>query len=255
MHPFKRRLIAGTIALLTALTGLGLAATPAQAALTYFYVVGAENHVDTQAAVLLTITQPTVTAGDFHSLGEIAMLSANGQQVVEAGVMVNPGLYGDNNPHFFSHRYTNGVAGGYSDATWVDYAPNTTVNRGTSVAGDIGTLKQLTIAYGGTPNNWWVYYNLQPVGYFPAGDWTSPTFTQSGQVKAWGEVAANVANPTTQMGNGLCSSDTSAAKFSTLSYGDGTTANLTMSATNTAKYTYTAVTTRTFRFGGDGSCP
>lgn len=249
-----KRIIATLCSALVFIGAVLFGASPAHAALAYFYVTGAQNHVDTQATVLLPITTPTITSGDFHSLAEMSMMSADGQQVVEVGTMVNPGLYGDNNPHLFVTRWTNGSFGGYSDTTWVDWSANA-VDRGSSLATDNGTLKQVHLIYGGSPVGWWAYYNNVPVGEFPASDWTSPTFTQSGQVKVWGEVAANVTNPTTQMGNGLCSASTSAAKISTLSYGDGSMASLTMSATNTAKYDYTSVTSRTFRFGGDGSCP
>lgn len=248
-----KKLLSWFAACLLAMGGLLAIGSPAQAALTYLYVVGAETKTMPGAAVLVTVAKPTVTAGDFHSLAEMAVFSADGQQAVEVGWSVDATTFGDNNPHFFATRWTNGVFGGYNDATWSDWAANMTVNRGTSLVGDVGQLKTFQISYGS--GAWWVYYDNVAVGSFPASDWTSPTFTTGSVWKVWGEVAANVASPTTQMGNGLCAANTTAAKFSSMTYSDGSNANLVVAATNTAKYDYVQTTQRTFRYGGDGSCP
>jgi hypothetical protein len=253
MNKIKKILVSAGSALALIASTLVVGGTPAQAALTYLYAQGAETKTETGAAVLITVASPTVTAGDFHSLAQMAVFSSDLQQVVEVGWSVDPATFSDNNPHLFATRWTNGAFGGYSDTSWVDYAPNA-VNKGASLALDVGSLKAFQISFDGS-NNIWVYYNGVAVGHFPASDWTSPTFTTGSKWKFWGEVAANVASPTTLMGTGTCSAAAGAAKFSSVTYADSSTGNLSLSATDTSKYTTTAISAKSFYFGGDGSCP
>lgn len=284
MKTTLRTLAAAAVSLLMVL-GLG---SPAHAALTYFYATGqwgwSSGAVPTSGSANIGIWKPTLTAGDFHSLAELAVTSADGQQVVEVGWTVDPALNPNSEPHLFVYWWKNGNPCGYNGAAapagcgsvaspWVDYAA-TSLDVGDelteSTSGvSVSTLK-VGIVYsttdcGSAPNGWWVtaYYSgaaAQYIGCYKDTNWsgTSPAFTDVHQVKAFGEVAANVAGPTTQMGSGVCPAatpvDLTTAKIGSVQTNLGLL-SLSFSATDTTKYNKVNVSGSTFYYGGDGSCP
>lgn len=265
MNNLKKILISAGSALALIVSTLVVGGSPAQAALTYFYAGGRQTYTTSGAAANFGIGAPAVTSGDFHSLFEIAVQSTDQQQVVEAGWTVDSGVFGDNNPHFFVGKWVNGTWGGYSDANWNDYAPNTTVNRGTDLSSYVGGAeKTISVQYASTgTTGWWVFFDGSAVGWFSNSLWTSPTFTQTGKIQLFGEVAANVAAPCTNMGNGIYPNGltypTAGAplRISNTTYADGTSGvSLTLFRSN-ASYYETAfqpsTSVRSMAIGGTGN--
>lgn len=250
-------------------TGALVAATaaPAQAALAYFYAGGQQTVTDSLVFANVNIAKPTIAAGDFHSLAEIAVTKVNGsgnREIVEVGWNVDPALYGDSNAHIFVFWWKNGAGCGYNGTNtcggsgFVPWAGSSPYPAGTTVAA--GTNVRMHIQHSGTA--WWVYTGVPGgtgdwIGYFPDSNW-STAWSSFDKVQLFGEVAANVASPTTQMGNGSCGAAGSpAAFFSSYTLGTGT-ASLTTAGmvTNSAKYSVGMLASnRSFYYGGDGSCP
>jgi Neprosin len=244
MNRVRAAIIAATL-----LAGL-LIATPAHAALTYFYAGFKMTATTNGVAGNATIANPTVTSGDFHSLAEFAVSTTNQQQALEVGWTVDNGTFGDNLTHLFVGRWVNGVFGGYNAGGWVDNGANP-VNAGAALTADVGLSKAFGILHSGT--NWWLYYNNVAIGSYPDSLW-SGTFTTGSLNQAFGEVAANVASPTTKMGNGDCPTATLGARFTSLTNQGGPTFSGTAFATDTTKYNYFSLSTRSLAYGGDGSC-
>jgi hypothetical protein len=212
-----------------ALGAAGLA-SPAYAAPTHHYVAAVEaagtlNPTPagtTGLSGIVTVEQPTVAADDYHSLVEISAckdITASGstqRNCVEVGWEVNPGVYGDANPHLFSGWWKHGVFQGRNNC--VDAAG--TPNAGDSVLGDVGTMKALAINYySSTPagGGWWLGYSNTSGGttwvcHFPQSRWTTaggglPSvtgFTDTDQVQWFGEVAEEAGGGLTEMGDGSC---------------------------------------------------
>lgn len=217
------------------------------------------------------IAKPTVSTanGDGHSLAEMSVESADGNQIVEAGWTVDPILNGDSNPHLFVFRWINGIHQGYNlsggfhacGPTNPSCTTAPTVGVGQSVNGDVGTLKTFGIEY--FSSVWWVSYNSQWLGFYTGSDWSSPTFTVVDWTQVFGEVASThdlAASPSSapcaQMGNGLQSSSTSSARIGSLTYIGGTAApSLTAFSGPYANYTAALISpsVRSLRYGGDNT--
>ena len=60
-----------------------------------------------------------MATGDFHSLAELAVLSSDGQQIVEVGWTVDRGLNGDDDPHLFVFHWVDGVGTCYNGCGFV----------------------------------------------------------------------------------------------------------------------------------------
>ncbi|MCW2768498.1 MAG: hypothetical protein JWO11_4457 [Nocardioides sp.] len=247
----KARIQAALIALVVATACVVGIASPAQAALTYFYSGFKMTAVTNGVAGNLTVANPIPAAGDFHSLAEFAVSTTNQQQVIEVGWTVDPTTFGDNNTHLFVGRWLNGVFGGYNSGGWVDYAANP-VNAGANITGAVGGPSiPFGILHSGT--SWWLYYNSVAIGSYPDSVWGG-TFTAGGLNQAFGEVAANVAAPCTDMGNGAFASATTGATFGSVSNQGGPTFSGTPFASNAAYYNNYLASTRTLRYGGPGAC-
>jgi uncharacterized protein (TIGR03382 family) len=196
--------------------------------------------------------QPTVTAADAHSLAEMAVESADGMQIVEVGWTVDPGLNGDALPHLFVFHWVDGVAGCYNGCGWQQ------VSR-TRYPGMIVALtsEPQQAIYQFFNSAWWVWYQSEWIGFFPASLWGGD-FASAGLIQWFGEVAG-VAEPGSQMGDGLLPSQTGAAFMTNLQVedasGDSQTASLSPSGlTDPAAYGLT-VTDAGFLFGGPGYNP
>jgi hypothetical protein len=261
----KARIQAALVALVLATTGIvGGFAAPANAALTYFYAGGRQTYTTTGAGANFGIGIPAITSGDFHSLFEISVSTTDQNQAVEAGWTVDPGTYGDSHPHLLVSKWVNGAFGGYNDASWNDWAAND-LDRGADLSAYVGGAeKSITIQYQGTgTTGWWVFFDGSPVGWFSSGLWTSPTFAQSGKVQLFGEVAANVAAPCTNMGNSIYPNGLTypaagaPLRISNTTYADGTTnVNLTLFRTNSAYYETAfqpSTSVRSMAIGGTGN--
>jgi hypothetical protein len=178
--------------------------------------------------------------------------SANGEQIVEVGWTVAPGLFGDSSPHLFVYHWVNGQRTCYDGCGWVQVSP--TYYPGQPVAPGI-TVQYSTFFYQG---NWWISYNGVAMGYFPGSIWGGG-FTRAGLFQWFGEVDAAHTNTCTDMGSGI---------FGTAPSGAATMNGLTLifnGSTRPAKidgkfetrpkyYDAGHVTHTSFDYGGPGGC-
>src|SRR4051812_37172663 len=72
--------------------GANVTRRAAGAPVSYLYVSGYQYAAATGASVTLQQVKPAVSAGDYHSLAELAVESADGRQIVEVGWNADPGL-------------------------------------------------------------------------------------------------------------------------------------------------------------------
>lgn len=228
----------------------------------YWYNVGSQGFSGTLpegAFANLTIAKPTLDAGDYHSLAEIATIKTIGgqRQIVEVGWNVDPVVNGDSNPHLFVYHWVNGAPSCYNGCGFVDYAPNP-INAGATLS--LATSKKFGIQY--FSGNWWIAYDTDWVGYFPGSLWTSAGvsgYTNADNVQLFGEVASS-SNVSTcsDMGNALHGTDPAAALIAstTLINYPTTSVNLTVFESTPvgpyAGYTENALSARSFRYGGPG---
>ena len=178
-----------------------------------FYYVGASQAgiTATGAVVSITQAQPVVGASDSHSLTELAVESADGQQIVEVGWIVAQAVNGDSAPHLFVFHWVNGVASCYNACGFVSTPGTFTVGQTLPV----GVVGKFTIHH--STKGWITLYNGSQFGYFPNSLWGG-TFTNPSLVQIFGEVASSpTAPPTSQMGNGILGSSTSLALIKSFS--------------------------------------
>jgi neprosin-like protein len=225
-----------------------MAGTRSISALTFLYGGTYQFAVADGTSAVMTVARPTLATGDFHSLGEAAVSSADSQQVVEVGWTVDRGLFGDANPHLFVFHWVNGVATCYNGCGFV--AASTIVTAG------------MTLPVGGTPQfsiqhfqgNWWVGYGGTWFGFFPDALW-SGGYTKAGLIQWFGEVAANSASPCTDMGNALFPASTSSATAFGITYFGGPAVSIILNTvTNPSLYGGTRTSANSMRFGGPGAC-
>ena len=222
------------------------------------------------------ISQPWLDKIDYHTLAELAVIKKmdNGdRQIVEVGWTVDRAINGDDLPHLFVFSWINGVGQCYNGCGFVNYTGGdlaSPVRPGGKLTP--GEVKQFGIQYNPTSDttgDWWVAYDKKWVGYFPGTQWTkaspSVSFTESTQVQAFGEVAADNEWPCTDMGTeSQGSAGKGAAYFSGVSlYNSKSTAQLTQIIQPTGGYYDTFYTMswpgktpsmRSFYYGGGGSC-
>jgi hypothetical protein len=262
----------------------GKVATPpsssARAALAgpyFFYNVARQSLAPAESAESLAanliVTNNFLAPGDFHTLQELAVTSHNGQNHVEVGYTKDPAVCGTSGGAakscLFVYRWTNGVPSCYNLAAcggFVEYAPTCSVAgnicAGDDIAPHFNTQKRFQIQHSGTV--WWVAYDAKWIGYYPDSLWTGATppvtFTSGGLFQVFGEIAANVPKPCTDMGNGLQgSTDVNASRLGsttlTSTVPAGIVANFPASvqpAVSPAVWSVTNLTTITSRIGGPG---
>jgi hypothetical protein len=253
-----RRLLAALLASVVLLAvSLSASGTAAYAALTYYYAGAGQNVSDSIVSANFAVAAPTLTAGDFHT--QVAMVvkgGAAGNDMVAIGWTVDPALNGDSDPHLFVYWWKNNVAQCYNTACpgYTAY-PGATYTAGQRLLA--GTPQKFRIQYSG--GAWWFWVGTTAgvgsyIGYISDSNWTAAWSTFS-TVQVYGEVAANVAAPTTEMGNGFCSENALALTIGSVTYTTSATVNLAAFATDSSKYSSTLLSARTLRYGGDGSCP
>lgn len=260
MSKFKQKLI-GYLAVSLLVVGgvVGGTGGVAHAAATFFYATGSQAISNTGTTATMTIATPSVASGDFHSLMELSVQSSDQQQTVEVGWTVDTtGVNGTDhtNPHLFVYYWVNGVQKCYNtNCTGFVQLTGTGIPQAGQVLAN-STGKHFGIVHGGTPSGWWVSYNDVFFGYYPDTLWPSPTFTTAGFNSEFMEVAANVAAPCTDGGNGLDSSNASAAGIFSVAYGGQptTAVSVNTNATNSSYYSTTSLSARSFRVGGPGAC-
>ncbi len=226
-------------------------ASPAiDAASPYFYVSYGQIQATAGAGGMLMQADPALAAVDSHSLGEIAVESADDQQIVEIGWDVDESVNGDLEPHLFAFHWINGVGTCYDGCDFVQMS--TTRMPGMRVVP--GEVDEYGIGYAN--GNWNLYYQGELIGYFPGSEW-SGTFTSAGLVQWFGEVSAGSMMPCTQMGNGTLGSATGAATMTGLyeinAAGTHTPAQIAkIVVTSPTAYIDGDVTATGFAFGGPG---
>lgn len=203
----------------------------------------------------LVISKPKLAQEDYHSLAEIAVQSADGNQVVEVGWTVDRGVNeGSDEPHLFVYHWVNDTESCYNACGFVQYSK--TVAPGLKLP--LGPKRFGIEFYKGA---WWIAYDSEWLGYFPAALWRNKgvEFTKTGLVQWFGEVAAATTEPCTQMGTGSTPDKSSAARIGTISLivdnKDVPPAYSIMTLSedvDTPVYTITPVSERTARYGGNG---
>ena len=136
------------------------------------------------ASALLPQAQPKLASpGPGHSLAEVAVQSADQQQVIEVGWTVDS-AQGDLRPHLFVFAWVNGQGLGYDCCGYVQtghtWAPDDRVKPG--ISGLYG-IRQA----GG---KWWISYQGKRIGYYPDSLWHG-SFTHGNVSQAFGEVATS----------------------------------------------------------------
>ncbi|WP_250002338.1 neprosin family prolyl endopeptidase [Actinoplanes sp. M2I2] len=226
----------------------------------YLYNVGSQDANSAGVFANVTIGKPELAKKDYHSLAEIALQSADGEQIVEVGWTVDRVVNGDDDPHLFVFHWVNDVPKCYNDCGFVQVSPN--IKPGATLT--YGVTKKFGIQY--FNNAWWVAYDTEWVGFFPEKIWNDAgvQFDRSGYVQVFGEIAAAQSKPCTDMGNGTApdTEDSAAARFSSVGYVDGPSPVLFMRSTVPDQYAVAKVmdksvtpwreSTRSFRYGGPG---
>ena len=223
----------------------------AAASVYYHYALGSQTGDTDGTWAYLTVAKPTLAAADFHTLTEVAVQSADGQQIVEVGWTVDRQVNGDDDPHLFVYHWKDRKPGCYNGCGFVPYG--TTAKPGDTLP--TGAQKRFGIQHSGTV--WWIAYNSEWIGYFPDSIWGG-TYTKGGLTQWFGEVASASASPCTDMGNGLPASDLNAARVSGIMLTNGPVPNAAVRSTSKL-YTVEVVdvnapTVTAFRYGGPGAC-
>lgn len=220
----------------------------------YLYVAVRQNPADHTAGAGATLLQadPALGAADFHSLAEIAVETADNQQIVEIGWTIDRAVNGDLQPHLFSFHWVDGKATCYNACGFVqvspDKMPGMRVVPGEAHRYEIKLVNR----------DWWLFYDGEAMGYYPQSEWSKTGFTKATLVQWFGEVAAATTAPCTQMGNGKLGGDAASAAFDDLHLfdPDGATAaaaGTPGTVTSAALYDIGRATPTSFGFGGPGA--
>jgi hypothetical protein len=211
----------------------------------------------TSVNALATVDNPWLSVNyEWHTLAEVALSSANGQQTVEVGWTEDPTTFGDSKPRLFVYSWVNGVGQGYN-AHFTNYASR--VNTvGDDLTSFIDTVPQFGWTY--SAGNWWASFNGSYLGYFPGSNWSgvTPTFNNAHLIQFFGEISGR-SSPCTDMGSNpaVLATSTTGSKFSSITY-DGLSTGVSVAPfyTNAAWYNAALIagSTRTFYYGGPGPC-
>ncbi|MBA3453380.1 MAG: neprosin family prolyl endopeptidase [Deltaproteobacteria bacterium] len=194
---------------------------------------------------------PALAAGDAHTLGELAVISADGRQIVEIGWHVDLPINNDVQPRLFVFHWVDGEATCYNGCGFVE--TSTTHRPGMRVTA--GQIADYGIELRGS--DWWLAYQGVDLGYFPGSLWPSG-FTAAGNVQWFGEIAGERAEPCTEMGTGIRGATAGAATMTDLYLvrpgGMRVTANAVPGmVTSPALYDIGQLTPSSFAFGGPGA--
>jgi hypothetical protein len=214
----------------------------------YLYNTAYQFFSATEVQGLFTQDQPTVAAGDYHSLAEIAGESADERQIIEVGWTVDPGLNGDRRPHLFVFHWINGVPTCYNGCNYVQVSAKRYPGMAVSVT---ATGQMYGFRY--YKKNWWVGYQGEWIGYFPGTEWKNG-YTHLGLTQWFGEVAAGSTKPCTDMGNGRFGTRSGAAAITAMKFNTTLPAAVTTFETNAAYYALSPLSAFAMRFGGPGAC-
>jgi hypothetical protein len=218
--------------------------------LAYHYVYVQSDDVGLGAKGDYLVADPVTAPGDSHSLSELAVQSADGQQIVEEGWTVDPGQFGDRRPHLFVFHWVNHVPGCYDACGFVSTSATTVPGMRLKV----GTVQRFKIRYVHRTRDWTIYLDGDEVGYFPGSLW-SGKFFNVGLTQWFGEVASNNHPPCATMGNGLPAADAAADSITHMNLVSGAKQNdLEPADTNRSLYSGIATSGNSVRLGGPGGC-
>lgn len=242
----------------------------------YFYGVGSQTITTppTGVSALLTVSKPYVNpTWDWHTLAELAVQSADGNQVVEIGWTRDQATFGDNLVHLFVYHWINGQPTCYG-CNFVDYAANTAFTYGSSLESYLQTDMVFAIEHSGS--TWWLGFGPQGsqnwIGSFPDSEWVNATpsvttFQQVNRFQGFGEVAAgSAAASCADMGTGPTMVVASAgppatgAKVNSVTYTGQLSTAVNLSVSSTVPQYPVAIASgsvapyRSFRYGGGGWC-
>ena len=221
---------------------------PGAMTLDYFYDDAREFRSATQTTGQYAQARPRVAAGDYHSLAEIAGESEDGAQIIEIGWTVDPSLNGDAAPHLFVFHWVDGLGTCYNACGFKQVSQTRVPGMAVTV-----TAKPQLYGFRFHQNKWWVAYQGEWIGYFPASLWQA-NFKKLGLVQWFGEVAAGSDHPCTDMGDGKFGTKRGSAVITGMNFGAGAPASAVPFATDARYYTIGAFTGSSYRFGGPGAC-
>jgi hypothetical protein len=230
-------------------TGTGTGCTPSYAS--NYCRAGAYQWATSDGAYMSTPVQsPWVDTADNHSLAELAVESADQQQIIEIGWRVYRPQ--DQTPRLFIYHWINGGQTCYNSGCGFVQSTSTTITPGMALTSS-STPVQFAIEY--YQGNWWYGYNGTWFGYLPGSLWNG-TFTKAGLVQIFGEVSSTTSTPCTNMGNGYMGTSSSAAAVTGVGFYNSTTAPSLARITpdDSTLYDSQVTSTNSFRYGGPGAC-
>ena len=217
----------------------------------YDYVSGRQFTDASGASVRMLQAAPRVKAGDqqSHSLQELAVQSTDRKSTVEIGWTVDLGLNGDTRPHLFVYHWVNGAESCYNACGFVPVSHR--IKAGMAVRA--GTSARFTIW--NLTGDWWLFYNEQPVGYFPGALWPDG-FDRAQVITAFGEVAHANGTSCEQMGDGRPGTARRSSWIRGFHLiGSADQPRMTVTSTSPALYDAGHITSTGFHLGGEGSGP
>jgi hypothetical protein len=194
--------------------GTAKAAAAADRVVNFHYAVGAQVGETDGTWANLTVEKPKLVEGDYHTLAELAVRSADSQQTVEVGWTVDRSVNGDDDPHLFVFHWKDGKPSCYNACGFVQYSK--TVKPGDTLP--VNSQKRFGIQH--KDNVWWIAYNSEFIGYYPDSIWEG-RYVKAGLTQWFGEVASPSLTPCTQMGNGRLSDHGNAARIGSISMTKG----------------------------------
>jgi hypothetical protein len=217
----------------------------------FFYAAASQSASTDGAYANLVIGKPYLDKYDYHTLAEISVQSADGQQIVEVGWTVDRTVNGDTDPHLFVYHWVDRQESCYNACGWQQYS--STIKPGDTLPD--GVSKRFGIMH--YNNAWWVVYDTEWIGYFPDDLWNG-NYTRSGLQQFFGEVAASSTKPCTDMGTGAPAWSDNAARVGSIAQIDdgvvNTSVNLNIRGIGGVYPSPVTLSSRTFRYGGGGAC-
>jgi hypothetical protein len=217
----------------------------------YLYNAGSQYAETDGFYTNVTIAKPVLAKNDYHTLGELALQSADGKQIVEVGWNVDRVVNGDDDPHLFVYHWVNRVPSCYNGCGFVQYSKN--IKPGDTLSYDV--TKKFGIQY--FNGAWWIAFDSEWIGYFPEQLWNDEgiKFSRSGLVQVFGEVAASRTDTCSSMGNGVAPDPdkptSGGAYMASVAYLNGPSVNLIYRST-TDLWPVVGRSARTFQYGGPG---
>lgn len=183
----------------------------------YTYTLAEDNQSSTGAKSDAIIGNPWKSSLESHTLWETAVCDSTpitGRNCIEVGWVKGTSCSITTDPCFFVGYWKNGVFQGWNGgADYYDYAPNTTIYAGISLAGAVGGSRHFRIQY--SNGAWWIGYGTGAngstwfnwVGYVDVSGWSTP-FTTANVNQWFGEVVSTSRDQTLQCTDDLSNVNT-----------------------------------------------